>query len=86
MLFSDLEGTLFETTTKPVEVIATTEMDFMYHMIIEAETTKKPEQKMTISIIDKVVELLTTTLSPTNVEETFLHRLKTVECSVTTHP
>merc|ERR1719410_1205257 len=60
----ELEEALFETTQKPVEVVATTEMDFMYPMIVEAETTKQPEQKMTISIIDKVVELLTTTPSP----------------------
>ena len=58
-----MEDKLFETTEKPTEDTEfTTEMDFMYPMIMDpVTTTKRPEPKMTTSIIDKVVEFLTTT-------------------------
>ena len=56
--FTDLEDKLFETTEKPTEDTEfTTEMDFMYPMILDPiTTTKRPEPKMTTSIIDKVFQ------------------------------
>ena len=70
-LFTDLEDKLFETTEKPTEDTEfTTEMDFMYPMIMDpVTTTKRPEPKMTTSIIDKVVEFLTTTPTPAIVDD-----------------
>ena len=70
-LFTDLEDKLFETTEKPTEDTEfTTEMDFMYPMIMDpVTTTKRPEPKMTTSIIDKVVEFLTTTPTPATVDD-----------------
>ena len=71
--FSDLEDKLFETTEKPTEDTEfTTEMDFMYPMIMDpVTTTKRPEPKMTTSIIDKVVEFLTTTNPTTAIIDDF---------------
>ena len=70
-LFTDLEDKLFETTEKPTEDTEfTTEMDFMYPMIMDpVTTTKRPEPKMTTSIIDKVVEFLTTTPTPAIIDD-----------------
>ena len=66
-----MEDKLFETTEKPTEDTEfTTEMDFMYPMIMDpVTTTKRPEPKMTTSIIDKVVEFLTTTPTPAIVDD-----------------
>ena len=66
-----MEDKLFETTEKPTEDTEfTTEMDFMYPMIMDpVTTTKRPEPKMTTSIIDKVVEFLTTTPTPAIIDD-----------------
>ena len=48
-----------------MEAPATTEMDFIYPMIMDPVTTKKPDQEPKITtIFDKVVDFITTTLSP----------------------
>ena len=57
------------TTVQPSEEdLTTTEDDFMYPMMIEAET-KRPLETTTLSILDSVVDLITTTFESIHSKE-----------------